>query len=64
MRARPAGSTRGANVGPDIDDPRLTTLVGELSLRSEEFRRLWARHVALLATTTVPEREPDRTLRD
>ncbi|MEV0038820.1 helix-turn-helix transcriptional regulator [Streptomyces sp. NPDC050804] len=29
---------------PDADDPRLTELVGELSLRSEEFRRLWARH--------------------
>jgi transcriptional regulator with XRE-family HTH domain len=104
-----------ANVGPDIDDPRLTELVGELSLRSEEFRQLWARHDArpkgsgttvmhhpqvgrlelsytkfpipetdrqtlsvyhaapgssseraltLLATTTVREREPERTLRD
>lgn len=30
--------------GPDLDDPRLTELVGELSLKSEEFRRLWARH--------------------
>jgi transcriptional regulator with XRE-family HTH domain len=104
-----------ANVGPDIDDPRLTELVGELSLRSEKFRRLWARHdarpkgsgtsvlqhpqvgrlelsytkfpipdtdrqtlsiyhaapgssseraLALLATTTVHEREPERVLRD
>jgi len=104
-----------ANVGPDVDDPRLTELVGELSLRSEEFRQLWARHdarpkgsgttvlhhpqvgrlelsytkfpipdtdrqtlsvyhaapgssseraLALLATTTVREREPERTLRD
>ncbi|MBG6088498.1 helix-turn-helix domain-containing protein [Actinomadura viridis] len=26
------------------DDPRLSALVGELSVRSEEFRRLWARH--------------------
>jgi transcriptional regulator with XRE-family HTH domain len=26
------------------DDPRLVTLVGELSVRSVEFRRLWARH--------------------
>lgn len=26
------------------DDPLLVTLVGELSVRSEEFRRLWARH--------------------
>jgi len=104
-----------ANVGPDIDDPRLTELIGELSLRSEEFRQLWARHdvrpkgsgttvilhpqvgrlelsytkfpipetdrqtlsvyhaapgspseraLALLATTTIGEREPERTLRD
>ncbi|AGS71447.1 helix-turn-helix transcriptional regulator [Streptomyces collinus] len=26
------------------DDPRLSTLVGELSVKSEEFRRLWATH--------------------
>jgi len=30
--------------GPDVDDPRLVELVGELSVRSELFRRLWARH--------------------
>ena len=30
--------------GPDIDDPRLVELVGELSVRSERFRTLWARH--------------------
>jgi transcriptional regulator with XRE-family HTH domain len=29
--------------GPEVDDPRLVTLVGELSLRSERFRTLWAR---------------------
>jgi hypothetical protein len=33
-----------ASIGPDLDDPALTDLVGELSLKSEEFRRLWARH--------------------
>jgi transcriptional regulator with XRE-family HTH domain len=33
-----------AAAGPDLDDPRLTDLVGELSLKSPEFRRLWARH--------------------
>jgi hypothetical protein len=33
-----------ALVGPDVDDPRLAELVGELSVRSDEFRRLWARH--------------------
>jgi transcriptional regulator with XRE-family HTH domain len=31
-------------VGPDLDDPHLTDLVGELSLKSERFRSLWARH--------------------
>src|SRR5277367_3331669 len=29
--------------GPDVDDPRLVELVGELSLRSDRFRTLWAR---------------------
>ena len=38
-----AGELR-ALVGPDVDDPRLNELVGELSVRSERFRRLWARH--------------------
>ncbi len=33
-----------ANAGPDVDDPRLVELVGELSVRSERFRLLWARH--------------------
>jgi transcriptional regulator with XRE-family HTH domain len=33
-----------ASVGPDLDDPHLTDLVGELSLKSERFRSLWARH--------------------
>ncbi|MDO0929208.1 helix-turn-helix transcriptional regulator [Streptomyces sp. TG1A-8] len=33
-----------ANAGPDPDDPRLRDLVGDLSLRSERFRTLWARH--------------------
>jgi transcriptional regulator with XRE-family HTH domain len=32
------------SVGTDVDDPRLVQLVGELSLASETFRRLWARH--------------------
>ncbi|MEV6054472.1 helix-turn-helix transcriptional regulator [Streptomyces sp. NPDC052107] len=29
--------------GADIEDPRLVEIVGELSLRSERFRALWAR---------------------
>jgi transcriptional regulator with XRE-family HTH domain len=33
-----------ASVGTAIDDPRCAQLVGELSLASEHFRRLWARH--------------------
>jgi transcriptional regulator with XRE-family HTH domain len=35
-----------ALVGPDADDPELNELVGELSVRSERFRQLWARHDA------------------
>ncbi|GAB2807299.1 helix-turn-helix transcriptional regulator [Actinoallomurus bryophytorum] len=30
--------------GTDYDDPQLVEVVGELSLKSEAFRRLWARH--------------------
>jgi transcriptional regulator with XRE-family HTH domain len=33
-----------ASVGTDTDDPRLRELVGELSLSSDRFRQLWARH--------------------
>ncbi|MFF0771596.1 helix-turn-helix domain-containing protein [Nonomuraea wenchangensis] len=32
------------SVGTDIDDPRFVELVGELSLASPLFSRLWARH--------------------
>jgi transcriptional regulator with XRE-family HTH domain len=37
-----------ALVGPDVNDPRLNELVGELSVGSERFRKLWARHDARL----------------
>ena len=37
-----------ALVGAEVDDPRLNELVGELSIRSERFRQLWARHDARL----------------
>ncbi|MFD7155952.1 helix-turn-helix domain-containing protein [Kribbella sp. NPDC059898] len=33
-----------AELGPNVDDPRLKELVGDLSVRSERFRQLWARH--------------------
>ncbi|MCO5995733.1 helix-turn-helix domain-containing protein [Actinoallomurus rhizosphaericola] len=33
-----------ASAGTELDDPRLTDLVGELSLKSEDFRHMWARH--------------------
>jgi transcriptional regulator with XRE-family HTH domain len=33
-----------SEAGANVDDPRLRDLVGELSLRSERFRALWARH--------------------
>jgi len=42
--ARDTVAVLRGSVGPDLDDPRLTDLVGELSLKSPEFRRLWARH--------------------
>jgi transcriptional regulator with XRE-family HTH domain len=37
--------------GADIDNPRLVELVGELSLRSERFRTLWARQDVRHKTT-------------
>ncbi|MEU7628686.1 helix-turn-helix transcriptional regulator [Nocardia sp. NPDC049220] len=39
-----------ATAGTDLDDPRLTELVGELSLKSEQFRQLWARHDVRMKT--------------
>lgn len=33
-----------ALVGPDVEDPDLAELVDELSIKSERFRSLWARH--------------------
>ncbi|MGV4980780.1 helix-turn-helix transcriptional regulator [Streptomyces sp. NRAIS4] len=48
-----------ASVGSDVDDPRIVQLVGELSLASEPFRRLWARHdVAPLAGGAMRLRHP------
>jgi transcriptional regulator with XRE-family HTH domain len=49
-----------ASIGPDADDPRIAQLVGELSLASEPFRRLWARHdVRALKGRAVTMRHPE-----
>lgn len=49
-----------SSIGTDVDDPAITTLVGELSLGSEDFRRLWARHdVRPLAGGTVRMWHPE-----
>jgi transcriptional regulator with XRE-family HTH domain len=46
-------------VGNDSDDPRFVELVGELSLGSERFRRLWARHdVQIRAGIPIRIRHP------
>lgn len=43
LTAEGVATLRG-HIGPDVDDPRLVELVGELSVRSERFRLLWSRH--------------------
>ncbi|MFI5677490.1 helix-turn-helix transcriptional regulator [Streptomyces cellulosae] len=43
VAANTVGGLREA-AGTDYDDPRMIDLVGELSLKSEAFRTLWARH--------------------
>jgi transcriptional regulator with XRE-family HTH domain len=43
MTARTVAGLR-AQSGGDIDDPKLTALVGELAVKSPEFAALWARH--------------------
>jgi transcriptional regulator with XRE-family HTH domain len=48
------------SLGAEVDDPRLAQLVGELSLASELFRRLWARHdVKPLVGKLLTMRHPD-----
>lgn len=47
-------------VGGDIDDPRFVELTGELTLASERFRELWARHeVRGQSGTTVRFTHPE-----
>lgn len=48
--ARELVASLRATAGTDLDVPRLTELVGELSLKSAEFRRLWARHDVAVKT--------------
>ena len=49
-----------ASIGTDTDDPRVAQLVGELSLASEQFRKLWARHdVRALAGAPFVLRHPE-----
>jgi transcriptional regulator with XRE-family HTH domain len=49
-----------ASIGTDNDDPRVAQLIGELSLTSEQFRKLWARHdVKALAGGAVLMRHPE-----
>ena len=40
-----------ASVGSDIDDPYVKDLVEELSLASDDFRRLWTKHDVLSAVS-------------
>jgi transcriptional regulator with XRE-family HTH domain len=48
-----------SSIGTDTGDPRIAHLVGELSLASEPFRRLWARHdVRALAGASARMRHP------
>ncbi|HEX9065234.1 MAG TPA: helix-turn-helix domain-containing protein [Streptosporangiaceae bacterium] len=54
-----------ASIGSETDDTRTAQLVGELSLASEPFRRLWARHdVKPLAGGQVRLRHPEVGLLD
>jgi transcriptional regulator with XRE-family HTH domain len=49
-----------ASIGTDNDDPQVAQLVGELSLASDAFRRLWARHdVKALAGGAARMRHPE-----
>lgn len=48
------------SIGTDSDDARIAQLVGELSLASEPFRKLWARHdVRALAGGEVRMHHPE-----
>jgi hypothetical protein len=38
-----------AHIGTETEDERLHALIGEMSLKSERFRKLWSRHDVRLA---------------
>ena len=40
-----------ATVGSELDDPYARDLIAELSLKSDDFRRLWADHDVLSAVS-------------
>ena len=56
LEARQAGAVASlrAFAGPDVDDPQLTELVGELSVKSPEFRRLWSGTTSSRSTAPSP----------
>lgn len=43
-KAAETASTLRVHAGYCVDDPELNALVGELSVKSDDFRRLWAAH--------------------
>jgi MmyB-like transcription regulator ligand binding domain len=54
--ARSAVARLRGLVGPEVDDPRLAELVGELAASSDQFRGMWERHdvdVATVPTRTI-----------
>jgi transcriptional regulator with XRE-family HTH domain len=49
--AQEAVAALRAAAGANLDDPRLNEIVGELSIKSPEFRNLWSRHDVRPKTT-------------
>jgi transcriptional regulator with XRE-family HTH domain len=54
VRQAAAVAALRAHAGPDVEDPELTELVGELSVKSSDFRRLWSRHDVKPIHGTLP----------
>jgi hypothetical protein len=49
-----AAANLRAFAGPDLEDPQLTELVGELWVKSPDFRRIWSRHDVKPMTGALP----------